>query len=172
MNFFKCYYYNAFVEMGNNGGIMIGDGLTRMRLGANGLTIESANTSAVIIFDPVKNQVIIGQELINNVVDVDVNVDINNNAEHVNENDIGNDISIPQISSHSRKPIDLCIEGKIVDRSGQDYQRETFLLKEEISALKEKITQLELKLDMVYNAPGMPGYLLSEENWNNVVQQD
>ena len=126
-------------ENGNNDGnvaVAIDDGIMQMRLGTNGIKIETGAKSALVIFDPVKNCVFIGS------------------------------------GANTGDPIDLCIGGKIVDKTGNEYIGEITVLKENIRLLEEKVAQLEEKIGMVYYAPGFPGYILAEQEFNDLSTVD
>lgn len=117
----------------------IDDGLgQRLVVGSNGLLFESVN-SALFTFDPVSNKISLKNVDPFKSISLDVAGDINM---RICENgvDNGQDTSLGNIIMELRK--------RIVN-------------------LENELLETKKILDSVYYAPGMPGYILSREHFEN-----
>lgn len=65
----------------------------------------------------------------------------------------------------------LKVEGKIYANKNEDISSIMKTLQERIDTLEEENKQMKNKLEEIYFAPGMPGYILAEEDWTEMLPQ-
>lgn len=71
-------------------------------------------------------------------------------------------------SADQDKPINVCIQGNLVDIYNKDKLEKVAIiekLQDKIVNLEQKLQDVTNKLEMVYYAPGMPGYILAESEY-------